>query len=339
MKFNDNSTVNIQIYNDKIVLIKDILYSRKNVIDRKAVMLLNRKTEYNGYMSDSTSRKVRRIILAWSEAIKRENCERNLSIMKIDRKLVFMTLTLSDEQKHDDNWIKRKLLNSFLIKMKTDYKVNYYLWRAEKQQNGRIHFHVILDHFIDKKDIQLEWNKIQRKHGYTENYENRFGKTEPPSTHIREVTTEEQMIEYAIKYTSKKKKKENETDLKVIGRIWGCSDELRRLKVFSKPQDDKVIEHVLNDMKLNRFKHYETDFFGVIIVDTKKYLNDIAPWILREINDYYIWIYDSLYNKQDMCQVLQEIENKEIKEIKKESKLWVQLELFEFDNSDKHWDY
>lgn len=339
MKFNDNNTVNIQVYNDKIVLIKDILYSRRNVIDRKAVMLLNRKTEYNGYMSDSTSRKVKRIILSWSEAIKRENNERHLAVMKIDRKLVFMTLTLSAEQQHDDNWIKRKLLNSFLIKMKTDYKVRYYLWRAEKQQNGRIHFHVILDHYIDKKDIQIEWNKIQRKHGYTENYEKKFGKTEPPSTHIREVTTEEQMIEYAIKYTSKKKKKENETDLKVMGRIWGCSDELRNLKVFSKPEDSVVIEHVLNDMRLNRFKNYETDFFSVMICDTKSYLKEKCPGMLKEMNDYYIWIYDSLYNKQDTCQILKEIESKAITDEKSKREVWKQGELFKYKLCDNHWDY
>jgi len=85
-------------------------------------------------------------------------------------KLNFVTLTLASKQVHSDQVIKNKLLNQFLLELKRDYNVKRYLWRAESQYHGNIHFHVITDRFIPWSVIRKSWNRIQAKLGYIDTY-------------------------------------------------------------------------------------------------------------------------------------------------------------------------
>lgn len=85
-------------------------------------------------------------------------------------KLNFITLNLSSDQIHTDQEIKDQLLNQFLIEMTKRWGVKMYLWRAEKQENGRIHFHIITDQFIPWNELRNVWNRIQQKLGYVTRY-------------------------------------------------------------------------------------------------------------------------------------------------------------------------
>jgi len=85
-------------------------------------------------------------------------------------KLNFITLTLASKQRHSDQEIKNRLLNQFLLEMKRDHAVKNYLWRAESQRNGNIHFHVITDRFIPWSTLRKSWNRIQEKLGYVAAY-------------------------------------------------------------------------------------------------------------------------------------------------------------------------
>jgi len=90
-------------------------------------------------------------------------------------KVSFITLTLSSPQVHTDQVIKSKLLNQFLIEMHKRWNVIDYVWRAEKQKNGSIHFHIITSKFIPWNELRNVWNRIQQKLGYVTRYrENRL---------------------------------------------------------------------------------------------------------------------------------------------------------------------
>lgn len=89
-------------------------------------------------------------------------------------KVNFITLTLSSKQIHSDQVIKAELLNHFLITSLRKWNVTKYVWRAEKQENGNIHFHIATGNFIPWNELRNEWNKIQQKLGYVTRYrENR----------------------------------------------------------------------------------------------------------------------------------------------------------------------
>lgn len=85
----------------------------------------------------------------------------------INYKLTFITLTLSAEQEHTDEEIKAKLLNQFLTVARTKWNMQYYIWKAEKQENGNIHFHILTNTYIKHQELRKEWNQIQNKKGFS----------------------------------------------------------------------------------------------------------------------------------------------------------------------------
>lgn len=84
--------------------------------------------------------------------------------------LVFVTLTLSSEQVHSDNELKKIVLHQFITEITKVYKVNHYLWRMEKQCNLNTHFHFVFNRFIPYYELRQRWNRIQNKLGYVDRY-------------------------------------------------------------------------------------------------------------------------------------------------------------------------
>jgi hypothetical protein len=94
-------------------------------------------------------------------------------------KFTFITLTLPSAQQHTDEDIKSYYFNHFLTVLRRDYGVKKYIWKAEKQKNKNIHFHIIADKFIDWREIRNRWNKIinkpyKGKPGYVDVYSQRM---------------------------------------------------------------------------------------------------------------------------------------------------------------------
>lgn len=135
--------------------------------------------EYNGYMSPTTSRKVRSLIENWMLALE-YNITRGWSMtlkealenpkIKQEYAPTFVTLTLASEQLHDDNFIKKNLLWRFIQEMQRKESVKFYFWRAEPQANGQIHFHILLDKYIHWSKIRKVWNLILKDNGYIDKY-------------------------------------------------------------------------------------------------------------------------------------------------------------------------
>ncbi len=85
---------------------------------------------------------------------------------KIKYKITFVTLTLSAKQHNTDEEIKTHLLNYFLRFLREKKQVDLYIWKAEKQENGNIHFHILTNKYIKWQEIRTEWNKLQNKKGF-----------------------------------------------------------------------------------------------------------------------------------------------------------------------------
>jgi hypothetical protein len=84
----------------------------------------------------------------------------------------FITLTLPSLQQHSDQFIKQECLASFLDHMKLHFGMYAYVWKAETQDNGNIHFHITTNVYIDHNDIRQVWNRIIEKYGYIDAYMN-----------------------------------------------------------------------------------------------------------------------------------------------------------------------
>lgn len=140
--------------------------TKREISEKSKANLIQRNTgkKYNGYMSTTTARKVKEAINVQIEALRIGS--------RGQRKPTFVTLTLPSQQQHDDNYIKKYLLDNFTRKAKRDWNVKHITWRAEPQKNGNIHFHLLFDHYVDWKLIRGNWNRILAKKGYIKQYQN-----------------------------------------------------------------------------------------------------------------------------------------------------------------------
>lgn len=277
---NEFQNLACRMSSNKIVIYKSN-HTRKLTLHQEEQAKINfEKKEYNGYMSRATKAYLTKILDTWFLTTRYYNCNLNIKNKLPQRKMVFLTLTLPSKQTHSDKEIKRECLNKFLISLTKTGKIDSYFWRAEAQKNGNIHFHLLIDKYLPKEELQKHWNNCLISLGYIDEFEKKFSHRNPPTTHIEQIPSNQTIIEYVIKYVGK-----SESDRKIEGRIWGMSDKLRELKSFNKDldiQSEKTINKYINDDNKNV---YQDENCMVVIIPFEKrleYLKDCEKLGLNE---------------------------------------------------------
>lgn len=169
------------------------------------------ENQEKGFLSKKGQRSIRNAVYWFLYSV-----DKNLIIHGNGKKKVgFLTLTLPSEQKHSDKEIKSKCLNQFLTEIRSDYDVKKYIWKAEKQENGSLHFHILTDTFLPVLDIRDKWNRIINKLGYVHEY----------SKKMRSLS----FSEYRDLRLSEIKRKVDASDLARIKKAYkvGCSEKWR----------------------------------------------------------------------------------------------------------------
>jgi hypothetical protein len=145
----------------------------------------------NGYMSKATRSKAKTLIdnmifIAELAESKRQTMNEALGYKQQACYLTFVTLTLPSAQlldsagEYDDEHAKRHLLRPMIERLKHKFGVKAFIWVSEPQENGNIHFHLLIDKYINntknsgkESESQLltkAWNSILSKHGYIDAY-------------------------------------------------------------------------------------------------------------------------------------------------------------------------
>lgn len=240
-------------------------------------------------------------------------------------KINFITLTLPIIQRHSDKTIKSKCFNQFLTELREYHEVSNYVWRAEVQQNGSIHFHIATDTYIPWFIIRRIWNRQLRKLGYIEAYHSKFSQMDfkayqlysqsngtndlstiyarfqygkktnwrdPNTTDIHSTNKVNNLAAYMAKYMAKtaKTKKSTETyDLKerrIEGRNWGCSQSLSRCKSIV-DWADNLCNSIIDYARANLkpFEKHET-YFHCYFFDFKKLGGELKVVINQMFLDY-----------------------------------------------------
>ncbi len=210
---------------------------------------------HGGLISANASRKIRNAI-EWLHAAAED---KYLYSKKSNRfykwKLSFLTLTLPTQGSMTDIQVK-SILNSFLTLAKYNYGLHSYIWKAEPQSRGVIHFHLTSDCYMWKNSVRFEWNRLLSKHGLLNGHSN------APSTKIHSTYRVKNMAAYLTKYFIKPSvQKEKAPFLPIVvfetsrgnyftraefcsgktpfyirpitGRLWGCSQSLSQARNMS----------------------------------------------------------------------------------------------------------
>lgn len=175
-------------------------------------------------ISSKSSKRLKSVVNMWTTSVYINQLSSNKTKGSLSNYINLLTLTLPAKQMHDDKFIKRHLFNHFLIKLKRRSNFNAYVWKAEPQKNGNIHFHLLVSCFIHKRLVQTIWNNVLNEFGYIDRFEEIYKHRNPPTTRIEAIKKANNLTAYIGKYMSKK-----EGARKIEGRYWGCSDNLKLL--------------------------------------------------------------------------------------------------------------
>jgi len=280
----------MRVLENSIVLWKHPL----NPIPRTAKQRENEKNltrgKYNGYMSPKTRAKVKKYLSTWLHSVKEiRNSKERTQLQKVPY-ITFVTLTLPSFQMHSDNEIKRKCLTPFIETLKRKYGVWYYFWRAEAQENGNIHFHILVDSYIHYSKIRKEWNRTVNKLGYVDRFELKHGHDDPNSTDIHKLQKVQNLESYIIKYNCKE-----DGYRPIKGRIHGCHDDLRKLVPYEDILDSNTAMAIDNIIADKHTKLIEGDNFAIVICNTKQMVKKYMRGKAKEVRRHKLEMAKMLY--------------------------------------------
>ena len=197
--------------------------------------------------------------------------------------LTFTTLTLSAKQgTHSDYAIKKQCLDNYLQNLRHSGGLTHYIWRAEPQKNGNLHFHITANQSWDWQYIRDTWNNAQKRLGYIDLFNEKHHHINPNSTDIHSVRKIEKAGAYISKYISKI---DNDSRL-VQGKIWDCSQSLKpkqKCTIYCQGNDHDalcLLERQFED------RIYSADHFKFIPLSKTELVNHLPPEWLTLYNNY-----------------------------------------------------
>lgn len=237
--------------------------------------------KFKGTISEKSRRTLKKIAVGWLVSVQEGKKGKIKTKLSQKRYITFVTLTLSAKQVHGDNEIKRELLNYFLIAAQREFGVKEYIWRAESQANGNIHFHLFLDCYISWLKLRVLWNKCQERLGYISRFKKVYNHTNPNSTDIERIRTVKGATVYVTKYISKESNYR-----KIDGRLWGCSDNLKKILPYE-DQFDNRYRHLLESLEENKEIRVITEpHYRVYLGNISQILKQFHPGIASLVKNH-----------------------------------------------------
>jgi len=165
---------------------------------------ITKEKAYTGQLSPGGKKRLARalnLIVAQALPKKAMNFKSNT---EFEFKINFVTLTLPAAQGAvKDSEIKKTALDPFLKSMRYKHGLQSYVWRAERQFNGNVHFHLTTDTYLPYDSICDTWNKQLAKFKYIDQFEASQGHRHPNSTDVHSVQKIRNIAAYMVKYMSK----------------------------------------------------------------------------------------------------------------------------------------
>lgn len=190
------------------------------------------------------------------------------------------TLTFHENLKNDK--LARKILSEWIEVAKYRWQIKNYIWKAEPQQRGAIHFHVIFNQYIPHKELKYTWNRACRKHGLNNITDN--------STDIHADTNIDSIEAYLTDYMLDDSKHKGRR--LITGRLWGCSHSLSQAGKKYLIIDKDEFKSIANEL----------DAYSLATIKTK-YKEEVPKFL--QYTGYYV-LPQNWYNDLPECQLRQQ---------------------------------
>jgi hypothetical protein len=209
-------------------------------------------------------------------------------------KIAFVTLTLPSQQVHTDSEIISKCLNQLLTELRKYHNVKKFVWRAEKQKNGNIHFHLLTDTFIPWYELRNRWNRILNKLHYVDKFQEKHGHRTPNSTDVHSTRKIKNIKKYVTKYMQKVDSKANEGKLKSgqidqeSYRLWSCSQNLSKIKGCQLVIDNEIAKEITKIVNSSKCHSFHSSYFSVWYINYDELTKFGSDLLFKYFSNYLI---------------------------------------------------
>jgi hypothetical protein len=269
---------------------------------------------HNGKISKQANRKICRAIDYMVYLAKPKKLPKTRKGQGFKFKLNFITLTLSSPQIHSDYEITNKVFGRFADYLRRKWNVHHYIWRAEKQANGSIHYHVITDRFIPWLELRDTWNNCQELLGYVTRYRKaqklwhkngfhyrpelepkwsykhqlkayqegiRTDWNSPNSTDVHSLRFVNNVRAYFKKYLTK-----SGQSSRITSRLWGTSQSLSSISGARVMEYSRISEELDRLEKDDKVQKVHEDFYTTYLVDMKYLIQSGYTELAKTFYDY-----------------------------------------------------
>lgn len=182
------------------------------------------KKAYSGNMTAHSRKRVMRAVDMMLQRNPKRRIQNPITGNEHDFQVGFVTLTIPDPKPVDASWSHKELLEPFLRTARRKWGVEDYIWKAELQQRGQLHYHITWTQFVDFTQIRNAWNNLLHKHRLSDDYAKRFRTFHPNSTDVHAVWRIKNLKAYLAKYIAK----ETQNQKSIKAKVWDCSKSLKK---------------------------------------------------------------------------------------------------------------
>jgi hypothetical protein len=296
------------------------LYSFGKSVRRQLNMRKQAKAAYSGGMSQGNRKRLAKAVTIMSQAIKPVWITNPVTKRLHYHKFSFITLTVANSENFTARQGYDLLLNHFLDWMTRTVgaenpAAKTYIWKAELQKRGQIHYHITTPAFIHWRLIRNKWNELQHKAGLLDDYAKEHGHFDPNGTDVHDTRSVKHADRYLLKELGKTvsavqleamrelkaKLKDQEVTAdeyreqleaikaekwKTVGKVWGCSQDLAGVNYFTLEvtrAHENLIEQWIQE---GRARKVSDDYFSIVYCDDVDPPDLLTPSETTRFKDY-----------------------------------------------------
>jgi hypothetical protein len=265
----------IQVRSNSVLLYN---YPKESTLETmQAIRLLNLKSNekrtYSGNVTNHAASRIKRAMNLLIQMTESKVVFNPIINQLVNHRLSVITLTIPDKTDITQREAYKLLLRPFLDWITKTQGVKHYIWKAELQKRGVLHYHIISPAFIRFDYVKDKWNTLILHASLMEDYKEKFNSITPPSTEIKEVNNANRVEYYLQKYVAK-----NDTNNRSVGgKVWDCSASLKGKKFFSCTFNEDVAKELVRQCNQSKVRCVDSDYISIIYFDKEKG-KDVLPF-------------------------------------------------------------
>jgi hypothetical protein len=235
------------------------------------------KPAYSGTVTGGVAKRIRRAIDILVQSNPPKMIYNPVTKNTFPFSLNFVTMTIASEKVLGAKFCYTHLLKPFIRKMGKLGNMSY-VWKAEFQKRGQLHYHVATNVFLPWQDIRSTWNNLQRKARLLDEFALKHGNFNPNGTDVHSFYSIKDVGSYMSKYMSK------DNTASVNGKTWDCSKNLKK-PFFAFTPSSEHIEVLRNIESAKGTKKIELEHCTIL-----KCSNPLEILNSSNLADYQKWV-------------------------------------------------